>query len=148
MQHLQKHRGVGSLWLTRSHLINARTSRKGRHLQDETVETQPNHDFPPDSITADLWFCCHKTIYEITSSSVRRFFCRGGRERLRGICGGWDEWRWRDRWRCGCVTVEDPCALVRARSVREFWDPNAIFLLGLPSLRLAIRRPCFPSRVP
>src|SRR5260370_4627212 len=56
----------------RSHLINARTSRKGRHLQDETVETQPNHDFPPDSITADLWFCCHKTIYEITSSNPIR----------------------------------------------------------------------------
>src|SRR5258708_19834968 len=53
---------------TRSHLINARTSQKGRHLQDETVETQPNHHFPPDFITAGLWFPCHKTIYEITSS--------------------------------------------------------------------------------
>ena len=57
--------------ITRSHLINARTSLKGRHLQDETVETQPNHHFPPDSITAGLWFCCHKTIYEITSSSLK-----------------------------------------------------------------------------
>src|SRR6266404_3705985 len=53
----------------RSHLIKARTPWKGRHLQDETVETQPNHHFPPDSITAGLWFPCHKTIYEISSSN-------------------------------------------------------------------------------
>src|SRR5437879_8445605 len=53
---------------TRSHLIKARTPWKGRHLQDETVETQPNHHFPPDSITAGLWFPCHKTIYEISSN--------------------------------------------------------------------------------
>jgi hypothetical protein len=59
--------------ITRSHLINARTSRKGRHLQDETVETQPNHHFPSDSIAAGLWFPCHKTIYEITSSSNSLF---------------------------------------------------------------------------
>src|SRR5437016_11454186 len=53
---------------SRSNLINAWTSRKGRHLQDETSQTQPNHHFPPDSTAARLWFSCHKTIYEITSS--------------------------------------------------------------------------------
>src|SRR5207244_4911781 len=52
----------------RSHLINAWTSRKGRHLQDEISQTQPNHHFPPDSTAVRLWFSCHKTIYEIPSS--------------------------------------------------------------------------------
>jgi hypothetical protein len=58
-----------SLFLvTRSHLINTWTSRKGRRLQSETLETQPNHHFPPVAITRVLWLSCHKTIYEITSS--------------------------------------------------------------------------------
>src|SRR6266404_4160244 len=70
----EKHRGVALLWLTRSYLINARTSRKGRHLQDEAVESQPTHHFPYDSITAGLWFFCHKTIYEITSRRSPRDF--------------------------------------------------------------------------
>src|SRR5437899_2335532 len=61
----------------RSHLIKARTPWKGRHLQDETVETQPNHHFPPDSITAGLWFPCHKTIYEISSSCFRKSASKG-----------------------------------------------------------------------
>ncbi len=53
-----------------SYLINPPKSRKGRHLQDESIETQPNHHFPTDSIAAGLWFSCHKTIYEITSSRL------------------------------------------------------------------------------
>src|SRR6266404_639153 len=67
---------------TRSHLIKARTPWKGRHLQDETVETQPNHHFPPDSITAGLWFPCHKTIYEISSSQALELPCKAGASAL------------------------------------------------------------------
>src|SRR5258708_24114532 len=74
-----------------------------------------------------------RLLREITSN--QRFFCRGGRERLRGTCGGWDELRKRDRWRCGCVITEDPCALVRAGAVPEFWVPNFVSALVLPSLR-------------
>src|SRR5712692_9329683 len=55
--------------VTRSHLINARTSRKRGNLRRETVQTQPNHHFPLVSVVRVLWFFCHKTIYEITSSS-------------------------------------------------------------------------------
>src|SRR6266436_3392664 len=66
----------------RSHLIKARTPWKGRHLQDETVETQPNHHFPPDSITAGLWFPCHKTIYEISSSQALELPCKAGASAL------------------------------------------------------------------
>src|SRR5712692_167825 len=81
-------------------------------------------------------------------SSNRRFFCRGGRGRLPATCGGLDEWRKQGRSRCGCATIEDPCALVRAGAVPEFWVPNSVSALVLPSLRPAIRRPCFPSRAP
>ncbi len=70
--------------LSRSHLINARTSRKRRHLQDETVESQTNHHFLPEPIAAGLWFSCHKTIYEITSSFTKEF-CRPRRS-----CNGED----------------------------------------------------------
>ncbi len=52
---------------TRSHLINTRTSRKGQHLQNETLETQPNHHFVAVPAATVLWFSCHKSIYEITS---------------------------------------------------------------------------------
>src|SRR6266404_8114114 len=54
--------------VTRSHLINARTSRKRQHLRSETVETQPNHHFPPVAPAQVLWFFCHRAIYEISSS--------------------------------------------------------------------------------
>src|SRR6266436_3740336 len=53
---------------TRSHLINGWTSRKGQHLENETLETQPNHHFPVIFVAAVLWFPCHKTIYEMSSS--------------------------------------------------------------------------------
>src|SRR5229473_3389726 len=55
------------------------------------------------------------------TNSNRRFFCRGGRGRLRATCGGWDEWRRRGRWRCGCAIIEGLCALARAGAVPEFW---------------------------
>src|SRR5271170_2060607 len=57
-----------SLEVSRSHVINAWTSRKRQHLQNEKLESQPNHHFPPFSVAASLWFSCHKTIYKITSS--------------------------------------------------------------------------------
>ena len=53
--------------VTRSHLINARTSRKRQHLRSETVETQANHHFPPVPVVQVLWLSCYKTIYEISS---------------------------------------------------------------------------------
>src|SRR5258708_37004136 len=53
---------------TRSHLINARTSRKRQHLRSETVETQPNHHFPPVAPAQVLWVFCNRAIYEISSS--------------------------------------------------------------------------------
>src|SRR5258707_2344603 len=56
--------------LTRSHLINARTLRKRRHLLSETVETQPNHRFPPVPVAQVLWLACHRTIYETSSSLI------------------------------------------------------------------------------
>src|SRR5437879_10070251 len=56
--------------MTRSHLTNARTPRKGQHLESGTLETQPNHHFPTVFLVAVLWFSCDKTIYEITSSSL------------------------------------------------------------------------------
>jgi hypothetical protein len=55
---------------TRSHLINAWTSRKGQRLVSETLETQPNHHFPAVSVGSVLWLSCHKTLFEITSSYV------------------------------------------------------------------------------
>src|SRR6266404_5133290 len=57
--------------LSRSHLINARTSRKRQHLRSETVETQPNHHFPPVAPAQVLWFFCNRAIYEISSSQLR-----------------------------------------------------------------------------
>src|SRR5713101_6395628 len=59
--------GFFSCLFSRSHLINARTSRKRGNLRRETVQTQPNHHFPLVSVVRVLWFFCHKTIYEITS---------------------------------------------------------------------------------
>jgi hypothetical protein len=59
---------MNTVSFTRSHLINARTSRKEQHLESETLETKPNHHFPPVFVAAVLWFSCHKTIYEISSS--------------------------------------------------------------------------------
>src|SRR5260221_13325897 len=55
---------------TRSHLINAPTSWKRWDLQPETVETQPNHHFPPIPIVQVLWHSCHETIYEISSRNL------------------------------------------------------------------------------
>src|SRR5580693_2133545 len=55
---------------TRSHLINAPTSWKRRDLQYETVETQPNHHFPPVPVVQVLWHSCHEIIYEISSSHL------------------------------------------------------------------------------
>src|SRR6266436_3638392 len=62
----------------RSHLINGRTSRKGQHLENETLETQPNHHFPVIFVAAVLWFPCHKTIYEMSSSKDGDITCPSG----------------------------------------------------------------------
>ena len=43
-------------------------SRKRQHLRSETVETQPNHHFPPVAPAQVLWFFCNRAIYEISSS--------------------------------------------------------------------------------
>src|SRR5258706_14726033 len=71
--------------VARSHLINARTSRKRQHLRSETVETQPNHHFPPVAPAQVLWFFCHRAIYEISSSYLGlnpAEHSSGGKQRL------------------------------------------------------------------
>src|SRR5258708_37449742 len=70
---------------TRSHLINARTSWKRKHLRSETVETQPNHHFPPVAPAQVLWFFCDRAIYEISSSYLGlnpAEHSSGGKQRL------------------------------------------------------------------
>src|SRR2546422_1027989 len=54
--------------LTRTHLINARRSRRRQDLLNEILETEPNHQFPAVADTETLWLLGHKTIYETTSS--------------------------------------------------------------------------------
>jgi len=56
---------------TRTHLINARRSRRRQDLLNEILETPPNHQFPAVADTETLWLLGHKTIYEITSSLGR-----------------------------------------------------------------------------
>src|ERR1700687_1483339 len=78
----------------------------------------------------------------------RRFFCRGGRGRLRGIYGDWGGWRWQGRSQCGCARVAVVGCPVRGLVAQHSLGRVPMTSCYLLWIRLVLLRLCFPSLSP